>query len=143
MLFSSCSFHAQRSHGVIIMPLKVHRRPLPKPFRGCYHENNIRLGGQSSDVPLDDMIFVEGDVWQIYGWLRGLGSTYIEGNMNILLHEGLWAIDGELTAYGAQTHELLNLLLKLINRKLHGIIGQYPRCHYRVTVSYKMTWKEE
>ena len=84
--------------------------------------------------------WVMGEMWQMRGWLEGLGAAAIDGWLEFVLHEGLTTANGRLTIYEKHTQHNLEILVQKMNRIVHGIAQQYPRTDFRLKMSYTVKW---
>ena len=122
------------------MPIKLNIVSPPEGMRRRTSTYHIEPKGTFPDVPVFQFPFVNGEIKQIQGWLEGLGGDAINGRIELVLHEGLFAISGELEVYFQYTHQNFNIILAMIERTAIGLAHQFPKSHFRIKVEYRTEW---
>lgn len=125
------------------MAVNVRLAPTPK---GCVKRvSSYRLepSGAFPDMPVSHFPFINGEIMEMRGWLEGFGADAVNGRLDVVLHEGLFSLNGELDVFHEYTRHNFMLILEMLERRAIGLAHRYPKSHFRFRVSYKTEWVAE
>ncbi len=125
------------------MPIQLKLISPPKAMRRQTSTPEIEAKGAFPDVPVFQFPFVNGEIKQIQGWLEGLGGDAVNGRIELVLHEGLFACNGEVEVYFQHTHQNFNIILAMIERTSIGLAHQFPKSHFRIKMVFRTEWFKE
>jgi hypothetical protein len=122
------------------MPIKLNlvQPPIGMKSRTSSYRENPK--GAFPEVPIFQFPFVNGEIRQIHGWLEGLGADAINGRIELVLHEGLFTVNGDLKVYFPHTHQNVNIIMAMIERTATGLAYRFPKSRFRIKVTYETKW---
>lgn len=122
--------------------MAVNVKLVPRP-EGCTKRKSsfhLEPHGGFPDVPAPQYPFVNGEIMEMRGWLEGFGGDAVNGQMEIVLHEGLFSLNGELEVYYGYTQHNLALILGMVEGRATGLAHRFPKSDFRLRIHYKTEW---
>lgn len=88
-------------------------------------------------------LLFNGEIMEMRGWLEGFGGDALNGQMDVVLHEGLFSLNGELEVYHGYTQHNLAVILGMVEGRATGLAHRFPKSHFRLRIHFKTEWIRE
>jgi hypothetical protein len=82
-----------------------------------------------------------GDLGLISGILEGLSGLGVHGTLTMVIHEGLYELNSDLTVFHPHYPFLIQAILARVAITAGGLAAQFPRIEFRINFTYTLEWE--